>query len=136
MYLDWGVWRLAPLEDVRSDIHSPAHFHVRGPTNGPIISWGPCSIMLMITVPSVDSPRQWVCPVSGFAPSVGSPHEWACPVSGHSRSVICSRPGLAGDASQASHYGRGVALVKFQTFPLLVRSYGDIVWLVVKTSPA
>ena len=75
------MWRLAPLEDVRSDIHSPAHFHVRGPTNGPIISWGPCSIMLMITVPSVDSPRQWVCPVSGFA------RQWARPMSGLALSV-------------------------------------------------
>ena len=194
------------VEDVRPDIHSPAQFHIRGPTNGPIISWGP--LVPMTTVPSVGSsrqwarpvsglvpsvgssrqwarpvsglvpsvglscqwarpvsglvpsvgspcqwalpvsglalsvglpsspyewagrPRQWAGPISGLAPSVGSPRQWARLVSGRFRSPICSRPGLARDAGQASHYGRGVSLVKSQTFPLLVRSYGGSVWLV------
>ena len=72
--------------------------------------------------PSVGSPRQWACParpVSGLAPSVGLPRQWARLVSGRFRSAICSRPGLARDTSQASHYGRGVSLVKFLSLPHL-----------------
>ena len=75
--------------------------------------------------PSVGWPHQWARP-----PSVGSPRQWARLVSGRFQSAICSRPGLARDTGQASHYGRGVSLVKFQTFPLLVRSNGGSVWLV------
>ena len=52
------MWRLAPLEDVWSDIHSPAQFHVRGPTNGPIRSQGLRGKRIMTTAWSVGFPGQ------------------------------------------------------------------------------